>query len=765
VLHISQGAELDPTTWQQLRACCRDEEGFAYLQSFLVNPLRMNHEAHFRALVQNASDIISILERDGTIRYKSPSITRILGYLPEAVVGRSCFDFIHPEDHQGVQALFGEDLPPGGMIFGQFRFLHHNGTWIYLEATGCNLTHEASIQGYVVNARDVTSRKQAIRALAQRNNQQELLRTVTQRIRQSLDLQEILSTTVTEVRALLGCDRVLVHQFEANGNGVAVVESVAPGWPVALGRFLADQWLGERLASYQKGLIRANSDILNTSVGPEHRRFLEELKVRANLVVPIFEGDTFWGLLVAHQCSAPRVWQSEEIDLMNQLADQLAIALYQSALYTQLQAQAQQLENLVQERTIQLTQAITFEAVLKRITDQVRDSLDESQILQTVVQELTHVTQADWCMAALYNEERTTATITYEYTPFASCSYVGLVIHHADVPEIYPILLKGECYYHARGTQASASLFGDWANFLMYPICNDQGVIGDLGLFYSKDHIFTELEIRLIHQVANQCAIALRQARLYQSAQAQLIELQKLDRLKDDFLSTVSHELRTPISNMKLSILLLRSAQSEAERQRYLDILAHECNREAALINDLLELQRVEPAPATLEPIAIQLPIWLPQVIEPYLQLAQQQQKIFTMDVTRRLPTLWSQPDELKRVLQELIQNACKYTPEGGDICLRVRRRLEYLQLTISNASLPIAPAEIGHLFDKFYRVPSPDPWQQSGTGLGLALVKHLVERLKGSIRAESGGGYTTFTLELPFDPKGLSPAQHGVSQ
>ena len=126
------------------------------------------------------------------------------------------------------------------------------------------------------------------------------------------------------------------------------------------------------------------------------------------------------------------------------------------------------------------------------------------------------------------------------------------------------------------------------------PSITREKVLGDLWLIDHKEHVFNEFEIRLVQQVANQCAIAIRQARLYKAAQAQVHELEKLNRLKDEFLSTVSHELRTPISNVKMAIHMLKNAPTEEKRQQYLKILEAESQREADLIDDLLDLQKLE---------------------------------------------------------------------------------------------------------------------------------------------------------------------------
>ncbi len=124
-----------------------------------VNAL-INSEERFRSLVQNSSDIITILENNGTIRYESPSITRILGYTPDELLGHNAFDYIHPEDREDIYAIFLKALQtPGAKAEAQFRFRHANGDWVYLESIGRNWQNDPNVQGFVVNSRDISDRR------------------------------------------------------------------------------------------------------------------------------------------------------------------------------------------------------------------------------------------------------------------------------------------------------------------------------------------------------------------------------------------------------------------------------------------------------------------------------------------------------------------------------------------------------------------------------------------------------------------------------
>ncbi|NES94795.1 MAG: PAS domain S-box protein [Desertifilum sp. SIO1I2] len=176
-----------------------------------------------------------------------------------------------------------------------------------------------------------------------------LLADIALRIRQSLNLDEILNTAVEEVRQFLQSDRVLVYRFNADWGGNVVVESVDPQWISILGMHIRDTCFAENYVnSYRNGRIQTTNDIYNGSLQDCHAHFLAHFQVRANLVVPILQTlpevndlqrNHLWGLLIAHQCCGPRQWHEAEVELVQQLATHLAIAIQQSELYQQLESE------------------------------------------------------------------------------------------------------------------------------------------------------------------------------------------------------------------------------------------------------------------------------------------------------------------------------------------------------------------------------------------------------------------------------------------
>ena len=435
-----------------------------------------------------------------------------------------------------------------------------------------------------------------------------LLTHISLRIHQSLNLEEILHASVDEVRQVLQADRVAILHLESSNSGIVVAESVAEKWPSILGEIMPDN-IWQESASAIEQEIYAVPDIDQAGLSAEKYARFQQAQIKAYLIVPILQDGNLWGMMCVHQCSQSRQWQPSEVDLLLQLATQIAIAIQQAQLYQQVQNLNTDLERQVQERTAELQQ---------------------------------------------------------------------------------------------------------------------------------KVH-----------------------------------ELQHLNVLKDEFLSTVSHELRTPLANIKMAIHMLRISPTPDRRQVYLEILETECTRETDLINALLDLQRLEAAtcPIDLEPVNLE--VWLPTIIDPFYTRAQDRHQELRVECDRHLPTISSNRASLGRILAELLNNACKYTANDGEIYLKVECKkgdweqggqrknsrqasamASEIQFTLSNQS-SISLEELPRIFEKFYRVPNADPWKQGGTGLGLALVQKLVEQLQGKIEVESSNGWTNFTVTFPTKPDG----------
>ena len=221
-------------------------------------------------------------------------------------------------------------------------------------------------------SQEITRRQQAERLLRQQTDRERLVNQIALQIRQSLKLDEVLATTVEEVQRFLQADRVLIYRINPDGTGCAIHETVSPPYPRILGQtFPAEVFPSEYHQAYSQGKIRTISNVDRAEIEPCLADFIKQFGVRAKLVVPIVQERRqselptdpgvpyLWGLLIVHQCRQDRIWETWEVELMKQLATQVAIALQQSELYDRLQQLNAQLEQRVEQRTAELALANT----------------------------------------------------------------------------------------------------------------------------------------------------------------------------------------------------------------------------------------------------------------------------------------------------------------------------------------------------------------------------------------------------------------------
>jgi PAS domain S-box-containing protein len=410
-----------------------------------------------------------------------------------------------------------------------------------------------------------------------------------------------------------------------------------------------------------------------------------------------------------------------------------------------------QSEHQIRALNADLRQRNLIEQTLRQITSRLHTSLDEQEILHVAVQELISALDLQGCEVALYDLRHQTATLKQQHMARRLPSLaLGDVVPMEQFADGYAQLLQGQefqfCERSPDPSHRQVSIFA-------CPIADPQGVLGDIWCFSHADQCLDLHQVHFVQQVADQCAIALRQARLHTAIQDHADELDHLNQLKSDFISTLSHELRTPLTNMKMAMHLLKVAITEEQRSRCLKILEAECDRETRLIDDLLDLQNLESAtyPSFLLE-SIRLQEFLPIITAPWLQRIQQQQQTFVLEMPEALPPIVSDRASLRRLLLELIQNAHKHTAVGRKIVLTISydQASETMMFVIKNQA-EISATDLPHIFEKFYRAQKSDSWDISGTGLGLALVQQLIQQLQGQIEVTSEQGWTTFAVRLPI--------------
>jgi signal transduction histidine kinase len=247
------------------------------------------------------------------------------------------------------------------------------------------------------------------------------------------------------------------------------------------------------------------------------------------------------------------------------------------------------------------------------------------------------------------------------------------------------------------------------------------------------------------------------QTKLHDAGRKRMDKLRQANELKDEFINTIGHELRTPLTSMSLAIKMLRQADVDPDRRKqYLDILDEQCQREIKLVNDLLKFQQLESNQLEFRPQTIGLNQF---VSEQATLVADRWPDSKSIDISLHLPNvspeIETDADSLQHILEELLVNAGKFALPSTTVEVWLTLKSAEVTLTISNLSKPIVHEDLPHLFDKFRRGTGTTQQAIAGTGLGLALVKSMVEHVGGTIAVtsdfvESGIAKTNFTVIIP---------------
>jgi signal transduction histidine kinase len=242
----------------------------------------------------------------------------------------------------------------------------------------------------------------------------------------------------------------------------------------------------------------------------------------------------------------------------------------------------------------------------------------------------------------------------------------------------------------------------------------------------------------------------------------------ELDRLKSEFVSTVSHELRTPLTTIKaLTRLLMRDGLDETKRREYLETISVECDRQIDLVLNLLDLSRIEGGVLRVTHERVDVQEVISSVVHSETRSAEKRRHDLKFDSNVEVPPVCADPKELRRVLSNVVENAIKYTPDGGRIILSALQHDGQVAISVADNGRGIPPEDMPILFDKFHRgrpaqhseamrnATTDDELLEdadvSGVGLGLYLARNVMEQMGGRITVESQVGRgSTFKLHLP---------------
>jgi PAS domain S-box-containing protein len=321
-------------------------------------------EARYKAILDAIPDLMFRISRDGKyLDLKSEGANITLS--KKEIVGKNLWELLPSDVAAITQEAIAKTLDSGTLQTYEYQLPTPLGVRDYEARLVVSAPDEV-----LAIVRDITERKQVEAQLHLSAQRDRLLTETLARIRSSLKLDQILQTTVTEVRQFLQADRVFIGLNNAKLKGRTLAESVDPNYPSVSGWSTNDEAYLQELQNLLKtNLVRVIEDITQTTISAKVKAHFQKFQTRASLTVPIMLGDKLFGALIANQCSGPRNWQPMEIDLLQQMSEQVAIAIQQSLIHQELAELNTNLEHQVQERTAQLQQKMQEIEELHRVKD------------------------------------------------------------------------------------------------------------------------------------------------------------------------------------------------------------------------------------------------------------------------------------------------------------------------------------------------------------------------------------------------------------
>ncbi len=380
-----------------------------------------------------------------------------------------------------------------------------------------------------------------------------------------------------------------------------------------------------------------------------------------------------------------------------------------------------------------------------------------AEMLPVVVHKVYDLLKAD--SAALVTRDATAGAALIAYGQGVWADWVGRRIPAGEGVTGY-VLATGR-HYVSDDAQHDARIY--WPDFAAHvsaiacvPLIAQDQPIG--ALWAGRGTVITRDEVDLLQAIADMAANALQRAQIVETLEQRVAErtreleaanerLKELDRLKSKFVSDVSHELRTPVTSLRLCLDLLERGQPE-KRTQYLQVIRQQTDRQAKLVEDILNLSRLELGAAKVQFQAVDLNELVVQVVQAHRPTAETAGLELICETTSGLPLVRGEPNQLGQVVNNLIANAIHYTPHG-QVAVRTDLAAGHVYVIVRDTGLGIAPEDLPHVFERFYRGSRTSNIR--GTGLGLAIVKEIVDLHDGRVEvtSEAGAG-STFQVYLP---------------
>jgi PAS domain S-box-containing protein len=483
--------------------------------------------------------------------------------------------------------------------------------------------------------------------------------------------------------------------------------------------------------------------------------------IKSLLVVPLLIHGRHSGTLTLYY-RRPYKFSQTEVRVASALANLSGSAISSAELYeaqSKMRAEAEDAEHrskFLAEASTLLASSLDYQTTL-------------AQVAQLAVPEL-----ADWCAVDMAGDDGAIVRLAVAHTDPAKVRWAAELANRypvdPDSPHGVPNVLrtgKSELYPYIPDEMLVAGAIDDehlqlireigFTSAMVVPLSVQGKVLGAITFVTSESgRHYGASDLAFAEDLARRAAASIENARLYRAAQEARRIAEDSNRLKDEFLATVSHELRTPLTAMLGWTHLLRTGHLDAQSAaRALETVERNARSQNQLIEDLLDVSRIITGKLRLDVRPVDPGSFIDSAIEAVRPAAEAKEIRLQKVIDTGVSAISGDPQRLQQVVWNLLSNAIKFTPKGGRVQVRLERINSHIEISVTDTGSGVKPEFLPYVFDRFRQADGTTTRQHGGLGLGLSIVRHLVELHGGTVEASSPGEGqgTTFTVKLPLMP------------
>jgi signal transduction histidine kinase len=648
---------------------------------------------------------------------------------------------------QGIYAWMGVPLNAGAETIGVISIASRDPAVVYTEEQRTLLQAIANqASGAIVKARLLEESEHRARQLA-------MLNQIGVGLTSTLDVKLLLGQILRDATEIINCEAGSLFLVDQQTDEIVFEEVISPVAVDLVGRRLppGTGLVGEAV---QNGRSIMANDAKRRKEWFEKTDMQTGFDTQDLLVVPMRIKDTVIGAIevINKRNGAPFIQSDQE--LLTAFTSQATIAIENARLYTMTdQALAARVEEL---------------SVMQRIDRELNASLDIERAMRITLDWALRQSGAEAGLVGALEQDRLRVMVSQGYAeemkPFIPPSDGNQAYLPATLPGVMKAIESGQSQYltvedmPSLGSPAGGDVFGLLSGArkqIVIPIQRESGAMGVLLLESTSSESISEDVTSFLSRLSDHAAIAIANAQLYE-------EVKEANLAKSRFVSFVAHELKNPMASIKGYTELVAGGMAGPINDMQTSFLAtvrSNVDRMNTIVSDLNDLTKIQTGNLRLEYRAVVVKEILDDVIRSFKRQIEEKEQSFSLDLPDDLPVVWADPSRLAQILTNLVSNAQKYTPAGGDFTVSAARffpeeadlaGVEFVHIWVKDRGIGISEEDQKSIFQQYFRTDSAKE-MASGTGLGLSITKSLVELQGGRIWFESKPGEgTTFNFTVP---------------